>query len=510
MNLKMRIAGLILCLTPATAQLAAQLEPVDLTVDDAIELALERGYRARVERLNLIRAEQLVKASKGRFRTQITMQLNAPDFQESVQPFRIPNEVPYYNTTGRLRWQSRLTITQPLPTDGRISLNSNLYQTRESVFRDQLNTTDKDKRFYTSLRLELRQPLFVPNTLKLGLERANLQHELAQRDFTRTELDVVYQVTESFFNLYRTKRELEIAREEVEQQQESYNLAQRKFEAGLIPEVDALQMEVDLAQSRNNMLSAEGSLSQQEDLFKLTVGLPLEERVDVTTELRIRRFEVDQRQAVEHGLAYRSEIREREINRRLAEITLEQTDAQSAISGVISAYYDLTGVSDPLLDYGSSVSRLFRSSIEDLKQRPKNRGVTFTLSLPIWDSGVNRAEVAEARATLQVTGLSEEEERRRVTREIRAVITRLKETLGRLDVLRQSEEVALRGYEISQARFVNGDITSQDLALNRVRLTNARQNYLSAFIAYQLAVADLKRNTLYDWENGRSLVEDAS
>jgi outer membrane protein len=69
--------------------------------------------------------------------------------------------------------------------------------------------------------------------------------------------------------------------------------------------------------------------------------------------------------------------------------------------------------------------------------------------------------------------------------------------------------VALRSYEISQARFNNGDITSQDLALNRDRLTNARQNYLAAFIAYQLAVADLKRNTLYDWEQGRSLVEEA-
>ena len=103
----------------------------------------------------------------------------------------------------------------------------------------------------------------------------------------------------------------------------------------------------------------------------------------------------------------------------------------------------------------------------------------------------------------------ERENKRLVVQDIRAVITRLRETRGRLDVLTRSEEVALRSFEISQAQFDNGDITSQELAENRDRLTTARQNYLAAYIDYQLSVADLKRNTLYDFEKGRSLVKDS-
>ncbi len=506
---KAAITVLALTLVLLQAPLHSQDEPIKLTVEQALELALEQSYDARVQQLTLIQAEQRVKASKGRFRTRINMRLNAPNFAESVSSQRLPDQNPYYNTTGSIRWQNWLTITQPLPTDGTISLRSNLYQSRESVYRDQLEITDKDKRFYTSLTLSLNQPLFVPNNLKLSLERANLNHEQAQRNYTRSQLDVTYNVTEAFYSLYRARRNLEIASEEVEQLEGSFTLAQRKYDAGLIPEVDALQIEVDLAQSRNDLFTAEGNLSQQADVFKMTVGLPLEESVDVTTDLTINNFTVDEQKAVDHGLRHRSEIRDREIRRRLAEITLKEIDARSAIEGNISAYYDLTGVSDPMLDYGSTVSRFFRSSIEDLKRRPKNRGVTFSLSLPIWDSGVNRSEVAAARAALEVTGLNEQEERRKVTQRIRLVISRLKETRNRLDVLQRSEEVARRGFEITQQRFNNGDITSQDLALNRERLTAARQNYLSAFIDYQLAVADLKRNTLYDWEQGRSLVEEA-
>ncbi len=502
------LAGLVGMLILAVP-VAAQEEPIILTLDNAIELALEKSYDARRERLILLGAQQNVVAQKGRFKTQVNLTLNSPDFQERVQAIPLPEGVPIYNTFGTLRWQSQMRITQPLPTNGSISLRTDLYQIRESVFRDQLDITEKEKRFFSSFRLTFNQPLFVPNTLKLGMERANLEHERAQREFTRTELDVVYRVTESFFGLYSATRRLEIAREEVNQQEQAYELARQKFDAGLIPEVGALQMEVDLAQSRNRLLEAEGDLSQMKDRFKITVGLPLEQQVAVKTDFALSLFNVNEEKAIEQGLRHRAEIRRGEIDRRLAEITVQETDARTAIRGDIRAYYDLTGISDPYLDYGVSTARLFRSSINDLRRRPKNRGITFTLSVPIWDSGVNRAEVAAARARLERNELTERESKRLVVQDVRAAITRLRESRGRLDVLTRSEEVALRSFEISQAQFDNGDITSQELAENRDRLTTARQNYLAAYIDYQLSVADLKRNTLYDFEKGRSLVKDS-
>lgn len=497
-----------LMLPPAEAAAAeADSALASLKLQDAVSLALDKGYQAKIERLRLIQAQQNVAASRGRFRTQVDLTLDSPDFRQRVQAFQQPDELPQYNTVGTTRWASGLSITQPLPTDGRVSLTSSLYQTKESVLLEDIDEDEKRKQFWSSFRLELRQPLFVPNQLKLGLERANLETERARRSFTRTELDVVYRVTESYFGLYRARQSMEIARDEAARQEQSYDLARRKFDAGLIPEVEALQMEVDLAQSRNRLLEAEGMLAESEDMFKLTVGLPLEERVTVDPELELKDLVVDGDRAIQHGLAYRAEIREREISRRLAEISLKEVDARSTIRADVRAYYDLTGVSDPFLDFSTGTSRLFRSSLTDLKRRPKNYGVMLTVSVPIWDSGVNRAEVAAANAILESNSLSVDEESRQVAREIRAVLSQLKESRNRVEVLKRSEEVARRGFEISQARFDNGDITSQELALDRDRLTQARQQYLGAFIAYQLALADLKRNTLYDWENDRSLVD---
>ena len=69
-------------------------------------------------------------------------------------------------------------------------------------------------------------------------------------------------------------------------------------------------------------------------------------------------------------------------------------------------------------------------------------------------------------------------------------------------------ELAGKSIEISVQRFANGDITSQELALDRDRLTQARMAYLDAFISYQLAGADLRRQTLYDFEAGRTMIDE--
>lgn len=488
----------------ANAQLG---DTLTLTLQDAIDLALKQSFDARDLTLTLESAEHNVSAARGAFRTNADISLVAPDFREQVQAINAPNQPTTFNTTGTLDWRAQLSIQQPLPTNGRMGLETFLRQRRDSIFLESLNTTQKNKRFFTNVRFTFSQPLLVPNILKLGLERANLQLERAQRTFTRTEVDIIYQVTQAFFNLYRAEQQLAIAREAQSQQQASFDLARQKFEAGLIPEVEALQQEVDFAQSSSELLSAQGTYSRQSDQFKLVLAMPLDTSISLQSDMTVNQISIDDSKALEHGLRHRAEIRENEIDQRLAEIRIKEIDAQRKFRIDLSGFYELTGVSNSGLPFDTGTGELFRSSLSDLEQRPKNRGIFLNVSVPLWDSGVNRSRVNAQRAIAQQNALSVQESRLQVERDVRNVLTRIKEAGSRLDVLKQSEEVARRSYDISLARFDNGDITSQNLALDRQRLTQARQAFLDAYIQYQLALADLKRQTLYDFENDRSLVE---
>ena len=479
------------------------------TLQQAIDFALDNSYNVKNIRLNQESALQNLQATKGQFKTFANAFLLAPNLREELATVQFQDGIPDYRTTGTTQFAGTLNINQPLPTNGLFTLTSNLSQNQQSFFTfDEQSSTVKLERldFLSSVTLRFRQPLFTPNTLKLGLEEANLDYENTTYDLRRTELDVIYSVTQSFFNYYRRVRQLEIARQELEQQQEAYDLASKKYNAGLIPEVEALQTEVDLAQSRNRVFTAETDLKRQEDFFKQTIGIPLEEEVSVLAEIDYKPVTIEQDRAVQFALENRLEIREAEIEQRLAEISVKRTKALSEFRVDLSAFYDLSGVSQTN-DLGISPYTLFRESVDDLRDRPKNRGVSVTFSVPLWDSGVNRAQVAASRARLDQADLNLDNDKVTIVREVKDVVAQVIEGQKRLEVSEKSQRLAERSYEISLARFDNGDITSQDLALDRDRLTQTRSEFLDAYILYQTALADLKRKTLYDFENNRSLIE---
>ena len=118
---------------------------------------------------------------------------------------------------------------------------------------------------------------------------------------------------------------------------------------------------------------------------------------------------------------------------------------------------------------------------------------------------MNKAQVASAKAALKDNELYLEEQQKQVESSIRNVVRSVEEARSRLEVLEKSQQVAQRSYDISLERFNNGEITSQDLALDNSRLTSAKMAYLSAFITYQLSIADLKRKTLWDFEYNRAI-----
>jgi len=493
----------MLMLSPGEPSASADSLTIDL--NQAIAMALGDSYSSRVLDLSLSRAGHDVSAAKGRFRTHADLQLELPELVEGVQRVQVPGSLPRYDSYGSREASATLALNQPLPTDGEISLSGHLYQ-QEDTFYDPVNEQTSDQStFFNSYEISLTQPLFTPNDLKLGLETAEISHRLARRSFQRGQLNLSYEVTAIFYQLVKAQQELAIASDALVRQQENFDLAQRKFQAGLIPEVESLQMEVDLAGSHNDLLGRESDLILASDRFRLLVGLPMWQPIRATASLTPSIFEVDHDLALGHALEYRTEISDLFDQVRSSEITVIQTDARSDLKGELSAFYNLTGISDPSLE-NAGFGDLVESSWDDLRRRPGNKGVRFALSIPLWDSGVNAQEVASAEVAVRRSQLEQDNLLREISRQVQAALARFEGAKRRLEVLDKSQAIALRSYEISRQRFETGDITSQTLADNRDRLVQARRSYLDAFVNYRLAGADLRRQTLYDFERGLSLV----
>ena len=476
-----------------------------LSLNEAIDIALGQGYSIKTLQMSLTQAEQNRLAAKYRFRSSGSLNLSTPSWTENVQQVPVPNGLPVYNSLGTLRYQGGFNINQPLPTDGSVSLRTNVYQSEESNFFAETDTSLKRKDFLTSLSVRLNQPLFTYNRLKYGLRRAELSYETSSLNYRRSQMDVVYAVTSTFFDLYRATRQRDIAREKLTQAEDTFTIARQKYEAGLIPEVDALRMEVDLEEARASRTEADASLEAQKDRFKREIGLDLSEDVGVETTIEYTHFVVDLDTALQEGLRNRYELREDEIGIEMQKMAVRETDARSEVTANLSAYYDFTGRSDPALGLNTGTYDLFDSSWNDLERRPGNHGVTFMVNIPVWDWGVNKAEVTGAEISLKRAQLQAEENRKSIETSIRDAVRSFETSSTNLEILQKRENIAQKTYDISVARFNNGDITSQALALDSNSLNAAKMAYLGAYISYRLAIEDLKRKCLYDFENNRRI-----
>ena len=488
----------IFALCVALVSLSVKADTYLLTLQESIELAKEKSYTMRNLKEDLKIAEYNLKSATSSLKTHIDFSLTMPEFNQTVRTWDDTTGVSFYSIK-RMDYGGMVTVNQPLITNG------NIYWETSLNSYDDFYNQDRSATFNT--RLRLRQPidaLYGYNAIRSSLKSARLDYERSNKSLRREELNLVYRVSSSYYNLLSLQRSTEIALLDYERQTEANEIAQNKYASGLIREVDALQMEVDLAEAQN---SYEMALINQESAinsFKELLGIELTDSVVLKDELKYNVVTVDVEKAVEYALKNRTELRERDIAIEQQQMAIRQRKAEGMVRGYFDAYVQKTGTS--MDDMNTAYGNTIQTSANDFVNRPINYGVGLTLSVPLLDWGENKAQVRAAEARQRQNYLAKEELERNIETEIRNSVAQLNNNLKRLQLLEKNVVIAEKSFAITLQRFTDGDIDSQTLALERNRLNSAYRSHLSAYIAYQLSLADIMRKTLYDFEKGEAVM----
>ncbi len=450
-----------------------------LTLDEALNIALKESYSIQTANLSLVSSEKSLEAQKLGLRSLVSLSLDLPSYTRSLRTSFDPQTgIDNFYSTENTMLQSSLNISQPVMwTNGTITL-SGVLQGNRQIDKNNLQTNN----YFSNLVISLNQPLFQINTQARSLERAEINLEKAKRNFSQSEKNIIYSVSAGFFNLVKSKKSLEISTEKVRQTEESYNTASNKFKAGLIAEDQALQLEVELSSSKNELLSSIQNFEEAKNDFKILIGLPLSENIDVQGEVDYRPVTVNVEDAVASALKNRPDILNAENDLYLAELAIDETDARSEIKANLRASYGINKNADQ-----------FQNIFDRFAD---TRSVSLNLNIPLIDWGRNAREVEASEANYQQSKLSLQNQKDNIRKEIVSAVNKLNSSKARVDVLSKTVAIAEKSYNISLERFKVGNITSFELSQSRIRLTEAKLSSLSALIDYKLSVVDLERKTL--------------
>lgn len=455
----------------------------ELTLDDAIEIALRQSFGIQSAKYSLESSGKNLEAVKLGLLSSLDLEFDLPSYFESLSSqFNTSLGKEEFYEYGSTKFEGRLSLRQPLIfSDGLIRISGSIFG------RDQFGSNQETtKDYYTNLSIGFSQPLFTFNTQKANLTKAEINLEKAKRNFTQAELDVIYNITVSFYSLFRSKESMKISEEKVAQNEESYQTANNKFKAGLIAEVEKLQLEVDLASSKNELLSAKRSYEERLNDFKILIGIPIEEQIEIVSRIEYKPVDVDLNDAIKNALANRPDLLDSKDDIYLSELNIDEVDSRKTIKAEINARYGINRNDEKL-------KNIFSEFLDD-------RRVSLTLSVPVWDWGKNAREVESAEANFKLQQLRYDNLNESIKNEIISAVNRLNSAKARVEVLSKTVEVAEKSYKISLERFKSGTITSFDLSQMQIRVTEAKLNSLSALIDYKQALADLERKTLTKYE----------
>jgi len=477
---------------------------IKITYENAVYIALNESYTIKSYLENKKAMESYFMFHKAQFKPMLDFNIYAPSWEESVLQINQADGLPVYNSTGSLRFGGGLNFTYILPTGGNLMLYSNLYQENiKTVLATQNNETLTTDQIFSQIGVGFSQPIFTKNTLKENLKEAEIWYRIEENNYTQGQMNIIYDVTVGFYSLYRQQRLVDISTEKLNNSKEAYVVAKLKHKNKRIAEADVYISEVEMEKDRAVLSESKALLEREKDLFKQQIGMNIDIDITVTSKIKIDTFIIDHNFAIEHALQNRTEIANNVLDVELKEIELDKAKRERELKGKITAYYDFAGLGS---ETGANTGVLLSQSFDNMGIRPPNRGITLSFSFPIYDWGRAKAKKQQSIANLNDTKLALEDSKVTVVREVKDIIRTINDSKNRVFINKRNQELATRSYEISELRFKNGDITSQQLAQEQERLSQAQLAFLDSYITYQLAIADLKRKTMWDFKNNRSYV----
>lgn len=125
--------------------------------------------------------------------------------------------------------------------------------------------------------------------------------------------------------------------------------------------------------------------------------------------------------------------------------------------------------------------------------------------MPLWDWGRQNAYVSAAKSDMHSAELNLMQQQQQVSSTIRNTVRQIEETARRLENLQNIAKQAQHNYELVRDKFVQRQVSVDELILTMQQWTSARSKYTNAFISYEISKSRLRGLTQWDFEKNEKI-----
>ncbi|RMH52674.1 MAG: TolC family protein [Bacteroidetes bacterium] len=484
----------LVMLLGAAVPLHAQ-QVIPLTLEGAVDRAMQGSYRVRQLRLGIERTRSRLRAERAGLKSKVYMNLRVPEiaaisdnkWNSTLRQYEIVRE----NTR---RWQMNVAIRQPVvlfgyPTNGYLSLNNTVY--RYAQLGDE-GGAGLDVQYYNRYFIRFEQPLFQPNGLKNAIEDAELNLEREELAFQEDIVQMLDDIADDYYDLFELAYKQVLFQRQVDDLERAAQLATERVRQDTSRAIEVSQVRVELANARERVSQARSNYRLAASRMKQRLNLDEADSLVVDPNPHVRPVDVDLEQAVAYGRSLRPQLRKLAIQRRKDEIDVNNARGWDSFRANLEVTYGRE-TQDPRFD--------------ELWERPTNSySIGLYAYIPIWDWGRRRARIQAEQISLRKTELFIEETEREIRTDIANAIQNLEEYEQRAITMEENLQMARDIVAASMAQYRSGDISILDLLQSIGRQEDTALNFLTTYLGYRKALLSLQKLTYYDFERDMPLL----
>ena len=292
----------------------------------------------------------------------------------------------------------------------------------------------------------------------------------AQEEALRNEL--VYQITRGYYGVLQAQAFVKVQEETIASLEENLRVANERFKAGTAVQTDVLNLEVQWAQAREELIRARNGAQLMIAALNTAIGqdlVPPGPLAEKEKEDLVPPPDPQDSEAAEN----RPELKAARLNTRIRENAWKKSKRD--YFPTVSAFGSV--------DWDSDVSSDFEQSY-------------FAGAVAEWEffTGFRRGASADsAKANYEVARAEERKARNTLKLDFTQANLQLKESWERLDVARRSVAAAEEALRITHDRYEQGAADITELLTAQVGLTATRTRNVAAYYDYLTAQANLNR-----------------
>jgi outer membrane protein, multidrug efflux system len=311
-----------------------------------------------------------------------------------------------------------------------------------------------------------------------SLSEAALQQYLGTEEARRAQqISLVAEVAAAYLTLEADQERLLLAQDTLKSQQASYDLSQRRFQAGAAAALDMYEAQTSVEAARADVAFYTGQVALDQNALALVAGAAL------PTELLPQGDASAVSALAELPAGLPSQLLQRRPDVQEAERSLRAASAN--IGAARAAFFPRIALTASAGSASANLSGLFKAGSGGWSFLPQ-------IGLPIFDGGVNRANLGIAKAERDIAVARYEKSIQVAFREVADALAQRGTVGERLAAQRALAEAASKSYRIHEARYRQGAESYLNALVSQRAWYAARQGLIAARLA-----SDANHVTLY-------------